>query len=355
MPDMEKSARAELDENGYAVVRGLLNPAADLEPLKTAYSGLINELAKIYTARTGSNMPENFKHLPFVDRLCYLIGISHGEVFQHLAPCLSVMDKDYSWDGELPCAELPEMFDLMRHPAIIGMIREFIGPEILATSRYHTNIKLSATHMGLMKETATKSGGDLPDNSGCYHFFAGQTGWHVDSAYCLADARTTNSIIAWVPLTDAHIENSCLLIVPGSHRLELTGPKFPDEITARGVPLEAAPGDVVFMNQNTLHASTRNSTDHDIRWAFNARYCVAGEPSGRPYLPGFIADSIKTPSKVLKDAAVWQRMWRNALENIANIQPIPSPWETSLEDAATISRYWEEKAPDPEAWLNLNK
>ena len=352
---MEESAKIQLEEDGYAVVRGLLNPSADLEPLKTAYSALIDELAEIYTERTGSCMPGHYKQLAFADRLCYLMGISHGKALHHLDPVINVMDRSYSLDRELPSAQLPEMFDLICNPAIISMMREFIGPEIYSAPLFHNNIKTTREQMTYMKEISIRFHGGIPDDLSIYTFFLGATIWHMDSYPGLVDARESNIISAWIPLTESTIDNGCLLVVPGSHRMNLPHSPLPEEITNMGVAVEAAPGDVVFFGNNTLHCSLENTSDKEYRWAFNTRYCTMGEPSGRPYLPGFIVHSRENPSRVLKNAAAWQQMWKNALENISNIQPVPLPQETSLEDAIAISRYWQEKMPDPEAWLNLNK
>ena len=107
MTGIGQSAGVQLEKNGYTVVRGLLNPSTELGPLKSSYSRLIDELAEIYAKRIGSAVPKNFNQLSFADRLCYLIGISHGNAFHHLDPVLSVMHKSYSWDKELPSAQLP--------------------------------------------------------------------------------------------------------------------------------------------------------------------------------------------------------------------------------------------------------
>lgn len=351
---MEKSVKVQLEEKGYAVVRGLLHPSTDLEHLKTAYSELIDKLSEIYAKMTGSGMPENNNRLTFADKLCYLTGISHGKAFHHLDPVLSVLDKSYTWDRDLPSAQLPEMFDLICNPAIISIINECIGPEIYSAPLFHNNIKLPREQLTCMEEISIRYHGCIPGDSLIYNFFLGTTAWHTDSYASLADARESNIINAWIPLTESTTDNGCLFIVPGSHRIELPRSPFPEDITSMGVPVEAVPGDVVFIGHNTLHCSLEN-TSNRYRWAFNTRYCVAGESSGRPYLPGFVAHSNKKPSRVLKDSAVWQQMWRNALENISNIQPLPLPQETSLSEAVAISRYWEEKIPGPDAWLNLNK
>jgi len=351
---MENSAKTRLEEDGYAVVRGLLKPAADLEPLKTAYSALVDELAEIYTRRTGSGMPENYHRQTFAERLCYLTGASYGKAYHHLDPVINVMDRSYSLDRDLPSAQLPEMFDLMCNPAIISVIREFIGPEIYSTPLFHNNIKATRAQLTYLNKTSIRFHDGIPADLSIYDFFLGRTTWHTDLYPCLPDARNSNIIGAWIPLTESTINNGCLLIVPGSHHMKLDHSTLPEEITSKGVPVEVVPGDVVFIAHDTLHCSLENTSDK-YRWAFNTRYCVPGESTGRPYLPGFIVHSKRKPSRVLKDAVVWQQMWKNALENIPNIQPVPLPRETSLEDAVAISRYWEEKMPDHDAWLNLNK
>jgi len=351
---MVKNLKTRLEEDGYAVLRGLLNPATDLEPLKKSYSALIDELADIYSARTRSRPPENYPQMTIAARLCYLMAISHGKALHNLDPVISVMDKSYCWDRNLPSSQLPAMFDLIRHPAIIDAIEQCIGPEIYSAPLFHHSLKPTRQQMDYMGDLSTSLHGSKPEDLLIYFFFMGATDWHADSCVSLADARESNIINAWIPLTEASVENGCLLVVPGSHRMEFSHSPIPEDIKDMGIPIEAAPGDVVFMGHNTLHGSLENTTGNQYRWAFNTRYCTTGEPSGRPYLPGFIAHSLEEPSRVLKDATVWQQMWDIALENIASIQPVPSPQETNLAEAVAISRYWEEKAPDPEAWLKLN-
>jgi len=351
---MEKSVKTRLDEDGYAVVRGLLNPATDLQPLKDSYSVLVDEMTEAYSARTGSRPPVNYLQMTLAARLCYVTAISHGKALHHLDPVINVMDKSYRQDRDLPSSQLPAMFDLICHPAIIDTIEQCIGPEIYSTPLFHNNIKPTREQMQYMKDLSISLHGSAPEDLLIYHFIMGTTDWHTDSCAGLADARESNIINVWIPLTEVNIENGCLLVVPGSQHMGYTHSPVPDEITDLAIPVEAAPGDVVLLGHNTLHGSLENTTDNQYRWAFNTRYCAIGEPSGRPYLPGFIAHSLEEPSRILKDALVWQQMWGNALENIASIQPVPSPRETSLAEAIAIRRYWEEKAPDPEAWLNLN-
>ena len=45
------------------------------------------------------------------------------------------------------------------------------------------------------------------------------------------------------------------------------------------------PGDVLFLNKLTMHASLPNLSE-DVRWSVDVRYQPTGEPTGRPLVPG---------------------------------------------------------------------
>ena len=54
------------------------------------------------------------------------------------------------------------------------------------------------------------------------------------------------------------------------------------------------PGDVLFLNKLTMHASLPNLSE-DVRWSVDVRY----QPTGRPWFPGFVAQSRSAPESVL--------------------------------------------------------
>ena len=90
----------------------------------------------------------------------------------------------------------------------------------------------------------------------------------------------------------------------------------------RRVALEMNPGDVLFLTKLTMHASLPNLSQ-DIRWSVDLRYQPIGEPTGRPWFPGFVARSRAAPERVLSDAGAWAALWHRARERLA-ADPLPS-------------------------------
>ena len=96
------------------------------------------------------------------------------------------------------------------------------------------------------------------------------TGWHRDSRYWhFARAELVSS---WLALRDENIENGCLLVIPGSHRMpidagQLDAAQFlrtdltqnqPLLAQARAVPLQQ--GDLLLFHSNLFHAAGHNQT-----------------------------------------------------------------------------------------------
>ena len=101
--------------------------------------------------------------------------------------------------------------------------------------------------------------------------FSSVTSWHQDIRYWRFDRRELVSV--WVALGPETVDNGCLLVIPGSHRLEFEPGQFdaslflredhaPNaELLAAATPVELEPGDVLFFHSRTLHAAGRNRTD----------------------------------------------------------------------------------------------
>ena len=52
-----------------------------------------------------------------------------------------------------------------------------------------------------------------------------------------------------------------------------------------------------------MHRSLPNTTTDRVRWSVDTRYNAAGEPNGRPHVPGFLARSAAAPGNVVRSAA----------------------------------------------------
>ncbi|HXG23378.1 MAG TPA: phytanoyl-CoA dioxygenase family protein [Chthonomonadales bacterium] len=99
--------------------------------------------------------------------------------------------------------------------------------------------------------------------------FQGQA-WHQDEIYI--PTRDRSLVGAWIAMDDATVENGCLWILPGSHRMGYLYPQRdhnnPDEFDfaqesygfddSGELPVEVKTGTVVFFNGYLLHRSRKN-------------------------------------------------------------------------------------------------
>jgi ectoine hydroxylase-related dioxygenase (phytanoyl-CoA dioxygenase family) len=102
--------------------------------------------------------------------------------------------------------------------------------------------------------------------------FQGQA-WHQDEIYI--PTRDRSLIGAWIAMDDATIENGCLWVVPGSHKMGYLYPQRAhgndDEFDfspesygfdeSEEVPVEVQAGAVVFFNGYLLHRSRKNRSE----------------------------------------------------------------------------------------------
>ena len=100
--------------------------------------------------------------------------------------------------------------------------------------------------------------------------FGTATHWHRDSRYWSFERNELVS--SWLALVEETVDNGCLWVIPGSHKLDLPADRFDAKLflrqelpenralidTARPVPL--LPGDVLLFHCNTFHAARANQT-----------------------------------------------------------------------------------------------
>ncbi len=101
--------------------------------------------------------------------------------------------------------------------------------------------------------------------------FSSRTGWHQDIRYWSFDRP--DLVSAWLALGAENQENGCLLVIPGSHRLELDRGRLdaslflrddlrPNrELIDRATPLVLAPGDLLLFHCRLFHAAGANRSD----------------------------------------------------------------------------------------------
>ena len=349
---LDPSQLTQFEEQGFLLARGLLDPTAELAALEVAYQDLIETLALIHVAEADDRPPPGFRNRPLGERFALMLGASGGHAVEYLDPAISAFSKSYRRRRDLPSAQIPELFRLMRAEALLDAQESLLGPEIDGSPVYHLNFKLAEPHQTLARETARRLG--LPDPTLCSHhaFHVGQTLWHRDAMYGLPDAYDSRIVVAWIPMTEAGGERGTLAVIPGSHRDRQDALPSRSELRERSVEIAARPGDVVFFDNWLLHGSTPNQSASEVRWAFNFRYLPRGQTAGRPYLPSVLVRSRSQPERELRNPLLWSAIWQRALDHIAR-PGSPVRRLTKLAEARAITAEWRRRFPDEAAWLRL--
>ncbi len=308
------------DSQGYFIARGLLDPEGDLGPIKEEYSVLLDSLAEEW--HKDGKVASTYRDLPFAERLCKFTSQGHD--------CLRHFDivLPSNCGADTPIHLGPAVFNLLRNANILDVLEALIGSEIYSNPVQHIRIK-------------------TPEKIVPKELLNGLTaavGWHQDMGVVNPEADETTMISVWVAVLDATVENGCLQVVPGSHRGELAvhcnydegkRPYFqvniPDKLVApdhRPLPMNA--GDVLFFHKKLMHSSLPN-TSNGIRWSFDLRYNPVGQPTGRPWLPGFVARSKSDPEAELRDPSKWADLWLQARARLSSGEGVTpsSRWDSS--------------------------
>ena len=267
--------------DGVVVVEGVFTDV-DLQPVIDGYSRWIDGRAKqLFDEGKISDLVE-------------------GEPFEKRFARLYAQSREIEKGMDIMFARLPEMFDFLRNPRLLGAVSRLIGTnEITCNPIQHIR-------------------GKVTDLSGGSYF---NVPWHQDAAVTWEEADSTDIVTCWLPLVDATEENGCMRVLPGvfrggvlSHKGGAGGATIPDETLPNVEPRLAAvkKGGVVFMHRCTPHHSTPNHTD-TVRWSIDLRYQPTGLPTGRPFHPEFVARSEENPASVLTDHAAWSKLWADAL------------------------------------------
>lgn len=277
---------AQFHRDGYLVVEDVLT--GKLDAVRAEYSGLL-------------------------DQLCAGWGIS-GDTFEEKLITAYRAGRDWfqPLDISLPGDRIeadtpfhigPAVFDLMTAPALLDLIESLIGPEITSNPIQHVRIKPPATDL----------------HAGEIRAHIAATDWHQDRAVGLEEADQTDMVTAWIAVTDASVKNGCLQVQPFHGAPEML-PHCPKRQTAiadaylredGAVPLPVKAGGVVLLHPLVPHSSLDNITQ-GIRWSFDLRFNITGQPTGRAHFPDFVARSEAAPEAELHDWRRYKTMWEEA-------------------------------------------
>lgn len=315
---LDRTATEKIQDQGYVVVRGLLDAAEDIKPVRDEYEDLLDSLATVW--RRNGELSSTYADLPFEQRLAMVAseGVPYTDYF------------DICFTGQTGRMHRgPAVFNLLRSPRLLDGVEHFIGPEVYSNPIQHVRIKVPE------RLVPTENQNDM--NS--------RTPWHQDASTVTSDAEDTQMLTVWLAITESTVENGCLVVIPESHKEEelsvhcrieggrLTG--IPDQYLGENrLPVPMKPGDVLFMTNMTKHASLTNESD-GIRFSFDLRYHPTGQATGRSWYPGFVARSRSHPETELRDFAKWDRLWDDALHALEAIDydtPGTTHWKTGEQD-----------------------
>lgn len=297
------------------MVDDVLDPGPDLQPVLAEYADVLGGIAE--RLRHEGVIRSTHADLPLVQRLiavCVESGRNFPQNFDFSLPLKGIK-------RETPIHLGPAIFRLLTHPRLLDLVEDVIGPEIFSNPVQHVRFKLPrrAVQQGQSSGLVSK----IP--------------WHQDNGVILPEADQSTILTVWVPLTAATVRNSCMQVVPKSHRRGLVAhcPNgvdvgIPDKLVplAEAVTLPMNPGSALLMTQTTMHTAVENVTTDDVRISMDLRYQPIGQASGRPMFEpaGFIARSRARPESVLRDPAVWAANWITLRDKLADNNPVFNRW-----------------------------
>lgn len=143
--------------------------------------------------------------------------------------------------------DCPIVYEIASRLGIVDRMASLFGPDLILWATYFFN-----------KEPGGK---EIP--------------WHQDLNYWPLEPLI--NISAWIAVDEATLENSCVQIIPGSHRKAIPHVSTPHEAefdemadpsyfdASQAVPMELRPGEFFLFNEKTLHFSERNRSQRRRR------------------------------------------------------------------------------------------
>ena len=296
--------KAQIDgfeRDGYLIVEDVLDQKTVLDPVRKEYAALLDDLYDGWYREGMVSAPPEMLDFESKLRIAYAAGCDWFQPMDISLPGDKITE-------DTPMHFGPAVFDMITSPRLLDLVEDLIGPEITSNPIQHVRIKPPAPslHEDEVRAHVTR------------------TDWHQDRAVALEEADATRMITVWIAVTDATVENGCLQVIPGKPKDMLPHcPKtqtaiadgFVDE--AKAIPLPVGSGGVVILDPMIPHASLTNKTD-GIRWSFDLRYNVSGEPTGRAHFPGFVARSRSAAETELGDWRAWKKSWEDARAGLAH-------------------------------------
>lgn len=172
---------------------------------------------------------------------------------------------------------LPWMADLVRHPALVAVVRSALRTE---------DILCWSTDIFIKEPAGTRNQSDNTPK-------AGYTGWHQDSTYVAFDPPDVLTL--WLALTPSTPENGCLRFLPGSHQAgQLDHVERPGEGSmllkgqevavgapeGEGIEGRLQPGEASLHHVKLVHRSGANTSHSSRRVGVAIRYMSSSVRQG---------------------------------------------------------------------------
>jgi hypothetical protein len=299
--------RERFEHEGYLPVDDVFDPVADLDPVVQEYAAQLDELTADWRAR--GLIASTYADLPFSERFAHVLNDIGPDGYRPFDITLSG-----PITADSPMHTGPAVFDLITHPRLLDVVEQLIGPEILSNPIQHVRIKPPEQLLNQRFHDRNT--------------MVSATEWHQDQGVATVDVDATDMLTVWFPVFDTTTENGCLCVVPRSHQrgLLLHCPSKPGQVFdlripevirgSSGLPLEMKRGSVLFMHRLTMHSSLHNRSN-GVRWSFDLRYQPVGQPTGRDWLPAFVARSRKQPAREIHDWHQWAELWWESRRHVA--------------------------------------
>lgn len=300
----EELARFERD--GYAVIEGVLDPVRDLQPFLDERNALLTQTASRLVAE--GKVSSTYEDVPLPERLMRLAQESGTDFSNDLDITL------YARPGErAPGQVSAALMALLTTPRLLDVVGSVVGEEITSSPIQHFRWKLPKAM-----------------TAGSTNALLMRTPWHQDAAVVEPDADDTPVLTVWIPLCDVPVELGPLCVIPGSHQggmlthcprasgLTVADAELPAQ---EPVALPVKAGDVILQNRFMVHASLDNRSADQVRLSLDVRYQRTGLPSGRSYLPTFVARSASDPGSEQRDGAAWVAQWDEVRESLLTNPP----------------------------------
>ena len=190
-------------------------------------------------------------------------------------------------------------------------------PRMMHPHKVDEDVKWYMLHPKVMKILSELMGEEALACQSMYYFkppgARGQA-LHQDNFFLKVEPGTC--VAAWMAIDDADEENGGLVVVPGTHAMDIECHtptersdlfayvmEVPKSEQYEAVPVRMKSGDVLFFNGNLIHGSFPNKTQNRFRRSFICHYC--GESTvriGNSYRPLYAADGTVLDREVNMDS-----------------------------------------------------